>query len=263
MHDQTLRRMLTVTATAHLLFAVWPSIDIAVSRYFFLLDGTFWLSSNSLAEQVRIPIWLASVALAILSALMLCASLFRGKCARTPWRFWAFVTATYLLGPGVLVNVILKQNWGRARPVTILEFGGDKLYTPPFEFAGQCVKNCSFVSGEAASAAVMGIVLGLCVGRGAPTKWRFAVYAGLGAMVVLASGLRIATGRHFLSDVVFAALFMLIVARLCFRGLDARVPGSKGFVADILVDLFGWTGFRGKPAVGVIVTDRAGGGAAV
>lgn len=263
MHDQTLCRLLTVTAATHLVFAVWPSIDIAVSGYFLLSDGTFWLASNSLAEQVRIPIWMASVALAVLSALMLCASLLRGKVARTPWRFWAFITTTYLLGPGIFVNTILKQNWGRARPVTIVEFGGDKLFSPPFEFASQCARNCSFVSGEAASAAVMAIVLGLCIGRDTTTKWRFAVYAGLGAMVVLASGLRIATGRHFLSDVVFAALFMLIIARLTFRGFDASLPSSKGFVADILVDLFGQTGFRGKPTVGAVLPDRAGGGASV
>lgn len=239
LQDQILGRLLAVTAAIHVMFAVWPSADIAVSRYFLLADGSFWLSSSVFAEEVRIPIWLASVALALLSALMLCASLLRGALAKTSWRLWAFITTTYLLGPGLLVNAILKQNWGRARPVTIIDFGGDKLFTPPFEIAGQCARNCSFVSGEAASAAVMVIVLAICFGGSIAQKWRPAGYIGLGGLFILASGLRVASGRHFLSDVLFAGLFMLIIARLAYRGFGVKAPRHKGMLADMLADLFG------------------------
>ena len=240
MQDLTMRRLLAVTAAIHVLFAVWPSIDISVSRYFMLDDGSFWLSSSVLAEEVRMPIWFASVALALLSGLMLCASLLRGALAKTSWRLWAFIATTYVLGPGLLVNVILKQNWGRARPDTIVDFGGDKLFTPPFEIAGQCAKNCSFVSGEAASAAVMAIVLAICFGGIIVKRWRPVAYFGLGALYILASGLRVASGRHFLSDVIFAGLFMLIIARLAYRTSGAEAPQSKRLLADILADLTGF-----------------------
>lgn len=262
LQDQTLWRLLAVTAVMHVVFAVWPSIDTAVSRYFLLADGTFWLSSSALAEDVRMPIWLASVALALLSALMLCASVLRGSLAKTSWRLWAFITMTYLIGPGLLVNAILKQNWGRARPVTILEFGGDKLFTPPFEIAGQCANNCSFVSGEAASAAVMAIVLAVCFCSRLSKPARGLAFFALGAVFLLASGLRVATGRHFLSDVVFAGMFMLILARLFYHGFAVTLPNRVGFWAAMRADvqgaaasLFGIGGGRLQPLDNTIVPE--------
>ena len=251
LQDQTLARLLAVTAAMHVIFAVWPSVDISVSRYFLLADGSFWLSHSVFAEEVRMPIWLASVALALFSGVMLCASLLRGALAKTSWRLWAFIATTYLLGPGLLVNGILKQNWGRARPVTIIDFGGDKLFTPPFEIAGQCAGNCSFVSGEAASAAVMAIVLAICFGGGIAKQWRLVAYVGLGAVFILASGLRVATGRHFLSDVIFAGMFMLIIARLAYRGFEVKVPQSKALLVDIWADLRGPSGPIGQLAAGM------------
>ncbi len=219
------------------MFAIWPSIDIIASQTFVGADGSFWLSKSVFAEEVRMPIWIASVSCAVIAALMLCVSLLRGGSAQTSWRLWAFITMTYVLGPGILVNVILKQNWGRARPVMVEAFGGDKIFTPPFEIAGQCARNCSFVSGEAASAAVMALVLGICFGSSVAKRWRPALYIGLAAVFVLASGLRIATGRHFLSDVMFAGLFMVIVARLSFRMTGAKVPQTFGFPKAIKQDL--------------------------
>lgn len=239
LRDQVLWRLLVATAVTHLLFAIWPLIDIWVSRQFVLADGSFWLSHSIIAEDLRMPIWLASVALAAVAAVMLAVTLLRGAGARTSWRLWAFITTLYVVGPGLLVNVLLKQNWGRARPVTIEAFGGDKLFTPPFEIAGQCARNCSFVSGEAASAAVMAIVLALCFGRNVARRQRVLVIVALGALFMLASGMRVASGRHFLSDVVFAGLFMLILARICYRGFRVTAPHSGGFLHDMVADIVG------------------------
>lgn len=239
MQDQTLMRLLALTVVLHLIFAVWPTLDIAVSQFFWLADGGFWLAHSVFAEEIRMPIWLASVGVAVIAAVMLCASLLRGAGARTDWRLWAFVTTLYVLGPGLLVNVILKQNWGRARPVTIEAFGGQKLFTPPFEFAGQCASNCSFVSGEAASAAAMVIVLAVCFGREVAKPWRGAVYTALAGLFVLASAMRVASGRHFLSDVVFAGLFMAIIARLLYRAYRVSPSQHRGQLSAILADLFG------------------------
>ncbi len=240
MKDQVLWRLIVTTALVHLVFAIWPGTDIAVSRFFLQADGSFLLANSAFGEDIRMPIWLASVAVAVAGAVMLCISLLRGKSAQSSWRLWAFVTALYVCGTGLLVNVLLKQHWGRARPVTIQEFGGDKLFTPPFEIAGQCTSNCSFVSGEAASAAAMAIVIAVCFGRALPKPWRGVVY-GLGAGVyALAAGMRVAAGRHFLSDVVFAGLFMLILARVFYRMFDVTRQHSDDLPKAIRGDLFGW-----------------------
>ena len=239
MRDQVLLRLLVATALIHLLFAIWPSIDIAASRLFVQADGSFWLAKSQIAENVRMPIWLASVALAALAAVMLGISLLRGAKARTAWRLWAFITTLYVLGPGLLVNVLLKENWGRARPVSVEAFGGDKLFTPPFEMAGQCSNNCSFVSGEAASAAVMVIVLAVLFTSDCQKPWRRVMFVAFGALFMLASGMRVASGRHFLSDVVFAGLFMLIIARALYVAYGVRPVAGRGLFAAIAADVFG------------------------
>ncbi len=67
---------------------------------------------------------------------------------------WCFLIAVLAIGPGLVANVMLKDNWGRARPRQVVEFGGTKHFTPPLVPARECARNCSFVSGEASSAFV-------------------------------------------------------------------------------------------------------------
>ena len=239
MRDHVLWRLLVATALIHLLFAIWPSIDIWVSRQFVLADGSFWLAKSRIAEEIRMPIWVASVALAVLAAILLGFSLFRGAKAHTHWQLWAFITTLYVLGPGLLVNGLLKQYWGRARPVMVEAFGGNKVFTPPFEIAGQCSNNCSFVSGEAASAAVMVIVLAVLFISAVPRPWRAAVFVALGALFMLASGMRVASGRHFLSDVVFGGLFMLILARALYSAFGVTGVNFKALWLAIRADVSG------------------------
>ncbi|HYB11688.1 MAG TPA: phosphatase PAP2 family protein [Alphaproteobacteria bacterium] len=119
-----------------------------------------------------------------------------------------YLMAVFILGPGLLVNSILKEDWGRARPSQIVEFGGEKHYTPPLEIADQCQHNCSFVSGEASlgfAFSAFGFV------ATDPRRRRL----GLAAGIVLGSAfgfLRIAQGGHFLSDVYFAGVFIFALA---------------------------------------------------
>jgi membrane-associated phospholipid phosphatase len=52
---------------------------------------------------------------------------------------------------------------------------------------------------------------------------------GLFALCCVGAGLRVAMGRHFLSDVIFAALFMAILFRLMlpvFRRIEERWAGG-------------------------------------
>lgn len=234
-------RLLLVAAGVHLVFAIWPGIDLAVARAFLRPDGGFLLTGQAWAESLRNLIWNAGITLLWLSLLMLAATLVRGPAAQTPVRLWGFSVALFLLGPGLLVNGILKQFWGRARPADVDLFGGTRAFTPPFEMADQCLRNCSFVSGEAAAAAVLGVVafVWLWLWRGRAGAGRTLALAGLSALFALTAGLRLANGRHFLSDVVFAGLFMLILGRLLFLGFGLdRLAGPLSLRA-VLGDLAG------------------------
>jgi lipid A 4'-phosphatase len=205
----TLRRLFVAFALLHLLFAVWPGIDLAVSRWFH--DGAgFPLAESRMLHLVRHGIWNALVAVALASLAAWLVWLAIGRRALVEPRVWAYPAALAALGPGLLVNGILKEQWGRARPADIEAFGGEAAFSPPFEIVAECEGNCSFVSGEGSGAVATAIALGVLV-RSTPLR------IALGAVAALACGLRVATGRHFLSDVVFGAFLMAFAAILLFR----------------------------------------------
>ncbi len=126
--------------------------------------------------------------------------------------------AIYLLlvlaiGPGLLVNFILKDHWGRARPRQIVQFNGDKTFTPAFIISDQCKKNCSFVSGHAS----IGFFLMSFAFINKRRRKKILVGGILfGTMVGLA---RISQGGHFLSDVIFSGFCVYFSAVICHHFL--------------------------------------------
>lgn len=129
-----------------------------------------------------------------------------------------YLAVMFALGPGLLVNGVLKEYWGRARPSQIVEFGGTKQYTPPLLIADQCDHNCSFVSGEGS------LGFAFCAfGFAARTKRRRRIGFAAGCALGSAFGmLRIAQGGHFLSDVFFGGVAMVLLAWLLHRWLVER-----------------------------------------
>ena len=59
-----------------------------------------------------------------------------------------FLVLTLALGPGLLANTLLKDHWGRSRPIDVIEFGGADPFTPWWNPGGPCPNNCSFIAGE-------------------------------------------------------------------------------------------------------------------
>ena len=132
----------------------------------------------------------------------------------------AFLIVTLLLGPGLLVNQVLKADSGRARPLHTEVFGGDKQFTPAFQPADQCKTNCSFVSGHAGMGFWFLSLAWVARRRG----WLY-FGIGLGAMVGLG---RIVQGAHFLSDVIFSFFTVyftsLVLAKLFFGTTQITGP---------------------------------------
>src|SRR5690606_37476460 len=118
----------------------------------------------------------------------------------------------------LLVETVLKSHWGRARPNDTVLFGGEAVFTPPLWIAQECAHNCSFVSGHAA----IGFWLS-AYGFLLPPAWRLrGVAAGLvcGLFVGL---VLVVQGAHFLSDVIFAGAFVLMVNALMAHLILRRV----------------------------------------
>lgn len=195
-----------------LLLTVVPSLDLAVSGFFF--DGAdFPWRVGGLAEFLHGLVQPAAGIIALLLLGMTIAQYVR----RAAWRRWAFVLLALLLGPGLVTNVIFKDHWGRARPMQVEQFGGSALFTPALLPADQCTKNCSFVSGDASFGFFMHSFAYIAPRRRRPLFW---TGLGIGALCGL---VRIGMGAHFLSDVAFAGLFTVLVS----AGLYASMFGRR------------------------------------
>lgn len=214
---------LAAVAVAAAVFALWPGLDRSASAVFYR-GGAFPLADVALLNLLREGLWDLSIATFLVALLLAVRTLWRGPLAGIGARVWIFVALLYLLGPGLLVNGLLKNNWGRARPAQVTDFGGQAAFTPFWQITDQCDKNCSFVSGEGSASVALAISVFVIVAALRPP-----LPAGLAgtlrSLAVLAAVLglfqRLATGRHFLSDTVFAALFVagiaLVLDRLLLR----------------------------------------------
>ncbi len=111
-----------------------------------------------------------------------------------------------LVGPLFVVNLVLKEYWGRPRPAQTQFFGGDNPYVAPGEISSFCESNCSFVSGEAAAAFWM---LSMVFYFKVALRFRFVALTTLVAGAI--AMLRVVFGRHYISDVVMAGLLMVLI----------------------------------------------------
>lgn len=117
-----------------------------------------------------------------------------------------FALLVLSIGSGLIVNAMLKENWGRARPGDIVQFGGERDFTPAFVLSDQ--KGNSFSSGHASGAFAL-IAFALLTHRRRHFWLTLAIVYG--AAVGYA---RMAAGGHFLSDVVVSFFIMYITAKM-------------------------------------------------
>jgi membrane-associated phospholipid phosphatase len=130
-----------------------------------------------------------------------------------------FILGTLAIGPGIIVNLIFKDHWGRPRPVMLEVFSSAQPFVGAWHMSDACASNCSFVSGEASSAIWLLTTVVLL-----PPRWRvLAVKILVGVAIVLSLN-RIAAGGHFLSDVLLAWWMTLAVIALVYRFLYLQPP---------------------------------------
>lgn len=202
---------LAAVLSLSLYFAVLPGVDIAISDLFYRTGDGFFLAQEPALKALRRSssyvmglILLAAIAGVVMR--ILTRSEKRTVCARR----CGFLLAGLALGPGLVVNSWLKGSWGRARPIQTDLFGGDALFSPAWQVSNGCEHNCSFVSGEASSAAWMVASLMLL-----PPAWRRWAVAPVITYAVALSLNRLAFGGHYLSDILLSwAITALVLAVL-------------------------------------------------
>jgi membrane-associated PAP2 superfamily phosphatase len=122
-----------------------------------------------------------------------------------------FLVLLLALGPGLVVNVIFKDNQGRARPREITEFGGKHQYSQIWQL-GETGKNSSFPSGHA-SAAFYVMAPWFILRRKNISAATVCLFIGIGYGALIGAT-RIMQGGHFLSDVVWAGGFVYLTGEV-------------------------------------------------
>jgi membrane-associated PAP2 superfamily phosphatase len=216
---------LAIAAAVGIVFGALPELDLRLARPFFEISHhghNFGLRLNPVVQALRDSgIWLTAVLAApAVVALVLKFALPRRRLLISG-RAIAFLLTTLALAPGVLVNVALKEHWGRPRPIDVAQFGGSETYVPWWDPRGDCPKNCSFVSGD-----VSGAFWTLAPAALAPPAWRALAYAGALAAGAGMSLLRLAAGAHFVTDAVFAGVFTFLIIWIV-HGLIYRWPRTR------------------------------------
>ncbi|MGK6316944.1 phosphatase PAP2 family protein [Neorhizobium sp. DT-125] len=210
-----------------LIFAAIPELDLIVSRLFWEPVAGFIFSENSTLIAFRdanrlLPWVVAGVAITLLIPNPFLRHL---KFPPAPHKL-LFVLTFFAAGPGLGVHLI-KMLVGRARPRALEEFGGSALFTPPWEITDQCVRNCSFISGEAASAfALLTLVVFV------RPKYSKPYLAVVGIVTAAFSLNRVVLGAHFLSDVVIAWNVMFALAVVLWRWFSRIAPQIDAIFAS-------------------------------
>jgi membrane-associated PAP2 superfamily phosphatase len=214
---------LLVGAVVGVVFALYPQLDIAISRLFFNEPHRVFPVQYSLVARHLRDVFMyviaalvapAFIAIALKLLLPRRAMLIAGRAA-------IFLIATLALAPGLMANTILKDYWSRPRPAEVTEFHGPEKFMPWWDPRGTCDKNCSFVAGEGA-----GGFWTLAPAALAPPAWRPIAYAAALLFGAAAGGLRLSAGAHFFTDVVFSGVFTFLIVWL-IHGLIYRWPRTR------------------------------------
>ena len=220
-----------IILVSFVLFAVvvtiFPQIDLSISRLFFngkaFAHDPWWQRLQQTALS-----WFLWFSVVSVVAIYACNRLLKRHFLGVDGRRVLFLVLVLLIGAGLIVNLGLKNHFGRARPRDVAEFGGKLQFTPAFVISHECRTNCSFSSGDAAGG-FFSLALAMALSR---RRRMFVAGAALGIAVSIS---RIASGAHFFSDTVTSFFVMLIVADVLYyyvvqTDAERARDRSEGFV---------------------------------
>jgi lipid A 4'-phosphatase len=233
---------LSLALVIGVLFGVYPELDLKLAALFYdAPTRSFPLKLNWLAGLARdAAMWIAW-ALAVPAIAALVIKLLRpDRPLMMSGRTVIFLLMTLTLSAGVLTNLTFKSYWGRPRPVVVAEFNGDLPFVPWWDPRGGCGRNCSFFSGEGATA-----FWTIAPAALTPPVIRPFAYAVATLFGVTTSVLRMSFGGHFFTDVAAAGLVTFFVIWLA-HGYIYRWPATR--LSDEAIDAaltrMAWPGYR-------------------
>lgn len=202
------------------IFNLFPKLDLLASNIFYReaacrfpemverICGYFPYSQQGILAVIR-KIFFYAPAIAAIWLLVRLLNNFQHHGAtycRKKTRELSVALISFVAGPLFLVNSIIKEVSNRPRPRQTDLFGGSESFFAAGNFGGTCTGNCSFVSGEAASAGWLACLVLLL-----PAPLRPLLGPPIIVLSLLSSYLRVAFGGHYLSDVMLGWLSSLVV----------------------------------------------------
>ena len=176
------------------------NVDMKVTTFFYVPGTGFPYGDLQPGYSLyRYGVWPAYL-LAAVALLVICYSFILP--GAMPYRKPAlFCVLLLALGPGLVINTIFKDHWGRPRPRQVAEFGGSQQFHQPWQKGG--LTECkSFPCGHASAAFYLMAPYFVLrrIGRRRARAWLI-----LGIVYgTLMSAERIAQGGHFVSDVLWS-----------------------------------------------------------
>jgi lipid A 4'-phosphatase len=225
-----------------LLFGIYPELDLKLAALFYdPATRSFPLKLNVPAAIARNASMWISWGLALPAIVALVAKFLRpDRPLLISGRAVVFLLVTLILSAGILTNLTFKSYWGRPRPVVVTQFNGPQAFVPWWDPRGSCAKNCSFFSGEGATAFWTYAPAALT-----PPAWRPLAYAAATVFGVTTSALRMAFGGHFFTDVTIAGLVTFLVIWLAYaiiyRWGRTRLSDER---VDAALTRLAWPGYR-------------------
>ncbi len=205
---------LVIAAIVGLVFGLYPRLDLRLAALFYEASASRWMSTYSFefwSFLRRAVMWIVAIVAAPAVVALVLNPLFPNARWLMPTRKALFLAMTLALGPGLVANVILKDNWNRPRPGDVVEFGGRENFVAWWDPRGTCNKNCSFIAGEPS-----GAFWTLAPAALAPPQWRALAYGAALGFGAAAGLLRMVFGAHFFSDVVFSGVLIFLVVWIVY-----------------------------------------------
>lgn len=204
---------LPLLITLGLTVFVWVTrIDFRVADLFFNeTSNTWFLKSNRIVQWIYEFSPIPAMVVWVFSAVVALGSIWKKNWRRFTRRAicWMLVLA---LGPGLVVNFIFKDRYGRPRPKQVEQYGGKMTFCPVWVRGHETGKAKSFPCGHAS--------IGFYFMAGYFCWWRrnrrrARGWLGTGLVAGSIVGLsRMASGAHWFSDVVWAGVFIYFLSYL-------------------------------------------------
>lgn len=193
-------------------------LDLRIAECFFERDGGWIYADWALWKFLYHYGVLPTVVIAS-AALMVYLLSFRWGRLRSQRRAAWFLVLLSVLGPIVVVNLVLKEHWGRPRPAEVVEFGGEKTYLEVLQ-KGVSGQGRSFPCGHCSAAFFFFGFFFLI--RPRSRRWAYVVLVTTLVYGALMGAARMVQGGHFPSDVLWSAGIMYYLTLALYRLVGLR-----------------------------------------